>query len=124
MPILKHLFFRMFRKEAKAKMEVELAWSKKMRDMMAKGYSEKQVLGQIKERKRLNMLEQLKIEGGPFTDAEAVSKYLESPLEDPRKKQSRLKLELRFARESSTNLPESDQLFQVQIPCQVVKEGT
>ena len=75
---------------------------------MAKGYSEKQVLGQIKERKRLNMLEQLKIEGGPFTDAEAVSKYLESPLEDPRKKQSRLKLELRFAKESSINLPQSD----------------
>ena len=109
--ILKHLFFRTFRKEAEAKREVELAWSKKMRDMMAKGYSEKQVLGQIKERKRLNMLEQLKIEGGPFTDAEAVSKYLESPLENPRKKQSRHKLELRFARESSTNLPQSDQLF-------------
>ena len=66
------------------------------------------MLGQIKERKRLNMLEHLKIKGGPFTDAEAVSKYLESPLEDPRKKQSRLKLELRFARESSTNLPQSD----------------
>ena len=63
------------------------------------------MLGQIKERKRLNMLKQLKIDGGPFTDAEAVNKYLDSPLEDTKTKQSRLKLELRFARESSTNLP-------------------
>ena len=32
------MFIRSFRKEAELKREVELAWSEKMKDKMAKGY--------------------------------------------------------------------------------------
>ena len=107
--------FRTFKKEAEAKREVELAWSLKMKDKMKLGYSEKQIIGQIKERKRLDMMEALKINGGPFTDAGSVQNYLESVEVGDKEKQSRLKLELRFARESSTTLPQADQVFRIQV---------
>ena len=107
--------FRTFKKEAEAKREVELAWSLKMKDKMKLGYSEKQIIGQIKERKRLDMMEALKINGGPFTDAGSVQNYLESVEVGDKEKQSRLKLELKFARESSTTLPQADQVFRIQV---------
>lgn len=109
--------FRTFKKEAAAKREVELAWSEKMKEKIKQGYSEKQVVGQTKERKRLDMLEALKEAGGPFTDAAAVQAYLdlENVEMNAKKKQSRLKLELRFARESSTTLPQADPIFRIQV---------
>ena len=57
---------------------MELAWSLKMKDMIKLGYSEKKIIGQIKERKRQDMYETLKINGGPFTDADSVQNYSES----------------------------------------------
>ena len=95
--------FRTFKKEAEAMREAELAWSLKMKDKMKLVYSEKQIIGQIKERKRLDMMAALNI-NGPFTDAGSVQNYLESVEVGDKEKQSRLKLELRFARGSSTNL--------------------
>ena len=107
--------FRTFRKEAEAKREVELAWSLKMKEKMKLGYSEKQIIGQNKERKRLDMMEALKAADGPFTDAGSVQKYLDNDKIGNKEKQSRLKLELRFARESSTTLPQADQVFRIQV---------
>ena len=40
---------------------------------------------------------------------------MESPLVELKKKQTRLKMELRFARESSTSLPQSDPIFRIQV---------
>lgn len=107
--------FRTFKKEAEAKREVELTWSGKMKEKMKHGYSEKQILGQIKEKKRLDMMKNLKKVDGPFTDAGSVQKYLDNAEVGGKEKQSRLKLELRFARESSTTLPQADQVFRVQV---------
>ena len=82
---------------------------------MKLGYSEKQIIGQNKERKRLDMMEALKAADGPFTDAGSVQKYLDNDKIGDKEKQSRLKLELRFARESSTTLPQADQVFRIQV---------
>ena len=53
------------------------------------------------------MLDNLKASGGPFTDAEDVCKYMSEDMveHDPKVKQRRLKLEIQFARESTTLLP-------------------
>ena len=57
----------------------------------------------------------LKAADGPFTDAGSVQKYLDNDKIGEKEKQSRLKLELRFARESSTTLPQADQVFRIQV---------
>ena len=77
-----------FKKEAETKREVELAWSLKMKNKMKLGYSEKQIIGQIKERNRLDIMEALKINGLPFTDAGSVQNYLESVEVGDKEKQS------------------------------------
>ena len=107
--------FRTFKKEAEIKREVELEWLEKIKEKMKEGYSVKQVVGQVKERKRLDLLEALKVDGGPFTDATSVQEYLDNTEVDSKRKQSRLKMELRFARESSTTLPQADPIFRIQV---------
>ena len=52
--------------------------------------------------------------GGPFTDAGEVKLYLCQDIAQSGRKK-RMKLELQFARDSSTLLPKIDQLFRVQV---------
>ena len=86
-----------------------------MKEKFAKGADEKQIIAQRKEKKRLNMLECLKYQGGPFTNAEQVKEYLEKQDIDEKSKKDRMKKEIQFARESSTTLPKTDPLFKIQI---------
>ena len=72
-------------------------------------------MAQQKERKRLDMLDQLSAGGCPFTDAVQVQEYLAMPGLSEKEKQARLKKELQFARESSTTLPSVDPLFRIQV---------
>ena len=60
------------------------------------------------------MMEELKKNGGPFTDAQEVEQYLSHEV-DIKKMKKRMKLELQFARESSTLLPKVDPFFKVQV---------
>ena len=107
--------FRSFKKEVEAKRMLELKWQESMKQKFASGADEKQVVAQAKERKRLDMLEKLKVADGPFTDADMVKEYLENRDMTDKVKQSRLKLEVQFARESSTTLPSVDPLFKIQV---------
>ena len=62
------------------------------------------------------MLDKLKSCGGPFTDSEEVEKFLNDNKDlDNKAKQKRMKLEVQFARESTTLLPRVDPLFRIQI---------
>ena len=65
-------------------------------------------MAQQKERKRLDMLDQLNAGGGPFTDAVQAQEYLAMPGLSEKEKQVRLKKELLFAREICTTLPSVD----------------
>ena len=105
--------FRGFKAAAQAKREVELKWSKDTREKFEKGSEQKQEMAQRNERKRLNMLDKLKHSGGPFTDSGEVEKFLEDPDVDDKTKQQRMKLEVQFARESTTLLPKVDPLFRI-----------
>ena len=107
--------FRSFRKEAEKKREVSLKWSEKMKEKFAKGMDEKKVIGQTKERKRLEMLEEIKKFGGPFTNADQVQEFLNDASINDVDAKRRLKLELKFARDSSTSLPKSDPIFRIQV---------
>ena len=61
------------------------------------------------------MLEFLKHQGGPFTNAEQVNEYVQNKDIDEKSKKERMKKEVQFARESSKTLPKSDPLFKIQI---------
>ena len=61
-------------------------------------------MAQQKERKRLDMLDQL----NAFTDAVQAQEYLAMPGLSEKEKQVRLKKELLFAREICTTLPSVD----------------
>ena len=61
------------------------------------------------------MLESLKYQGGPFTNAEQVKEYLEKKDIGVKSKKERMKKEVQFARESSTTLPKTDPIFKIQV---------
>ena len=61
--------FRSYRKESEKKAEISLKWSKRMKEKSSKGLGEKMIIGEKKEGDRLAMLEQLKKDGGPFTNS-------------------------------------------------------
>ena len=61
-------------------------------------------MAQQKERKRLDLLDQL----NAFTDAVQAQEYLAMPGLSEKEKQVRLKKELQFAMEISTTLPSVD----------------
>ena len=107
--------FRSFKKAVEAKQRLELEWQQKTKEKFAAGAEEKQLVAQQKERKRLDMLDQLKAGGGPFTDADQVQEYLGKLGLSEKEKQARLKKELQFAREISTTLPSVDSLFRIQV---------
>ena len=108
--------FRKYREEAEKKAEVSLKWNKKMKEKFAKGQDEKRVSGEQNEGKRLKLLESLKKEGGPFTNVDEVKLFLEKVHEIGEKEaKRRLKDEMKFARDTSTNLPKSDAIFRIQV---------
>ena len=61
------------------------------------------------------MLETLKKDSGPFKNAEEVQIYLENPDPTDKEKQTRMKKEIKFARDSSATLPRTDPLFKIQV---------
>ncbi|KAI9548371.1 hypothetical protein NQZ68_010593 [Dissostichus eleginoides] len=107
--------FRGFKAAAQAKREVELNWSKLMKAKFESGADQKQEMAQRKERKRLDMLDTLKSRGGPFTDSGEVEKFLVDESLNNNAKLQRMKLEVQFARESTTLLPKVDPIFRIQV---------
>ena len=107
--------FRGFKAVVEKKKQLELQWKEKTKEKFAAGASEKQVVAQVKERKRLDILDSLKEQGGPFTDADQVQEYIDKVDITDKIKQVRMKKEIQFARESSTTLPSVDPLFKIQV---------
>ena len=84
-----------------------------MKERMKRGSDERRETALIQERKKLSMLEELKEGGGPFTSAEEVGAFLDDTTQDEKKKKKRMKLEIQYARDTSTLLPKVDPLFRI-----------
>ena len=85
-----------------------------MKERMNKGSDEKREEAMVYELKKIASLQKLKEQGGPFTSAEEVDTYL-SDLDETNKKekQKRMKLEISYARDTSTLLQKVDPLFKI-----------
>ena len=110
--------FRSYKMEMEDIKELKSMWSEKMKRNHEKGSDEKQELAKRKEERRLDILDFLKPNGGPFTDSSEVDTYLAR--EDVEEKAKRMKSEMAFARtfnslHSSTILPKNPPLFRIQI---------
>ena len=84
---------------------MELFWTRSMKERMNKGSDEKREEAMVYELKKIASLQKLKEQGGPFTSAEEVDAYL-GDLDDAnmKEKQKRMKLEISYARDTSTLL--------------------
>ena len=71
-----------------------------MKERMRNGSDEKRGEALVQERKRIVSLQKLKEQGGLFTSAEEVDAYLS----DKKEKQKMMKLEISYARDTSTLL--------------------
>ena len=107
--------FRSFKQQVEAKRNLEAQWNQKMSEKLKEDEEKRQEVALGKERKRLQMLEELKQENGPFTNAEQVEEFMAKEISE-NEKQARLKKEVKFARDSSTTLPKVDSLFKIQVP--------
>ena len=56
-----------------------MEWKERVHWKFAEGAGEGQLVAQAKERKKLDLLDPLKGDGGLFTDANQVQAYLERP---------------------------------------------
>ena len=107
--------FRSFQAETLARRELSLEWSEKMKEKFKAHADVKQINSLKMERKRLDKLDKLKKLGGPFTEAEEVEKFVIDPKIPEKTKKDQMKMELQFARDSSTTLPKVDPLFRVMV---------
>ena len=106
--------FRGYKEAAMAKRELELSWTASMKLRVKKGSDEKREAAMVQERKKLGSLEKLKEMGGPFTSADEVDAYLaDLGKNNMKEKQRRMKLEVQYARDTSTLLPKADPLFKI-----------
>ena len=83
--------------------------------MFKTDHEKKQEISLVKERKRLNLLEELKVNSGPFTNSDEVDNFLNDSMINDKDKQKRMKKEIQFARDSSTTLPKVSPLFKIWI---------
>ena len=86
-----------------------------MKEKFSKGLDEKMIISEKKEGDRFAMLEQLKKDGGPFTNSAQVMEFYNDSTLEEKVKVKCLKMEMKFARDSSTTLPKTDPLFHIQV---------
>ena len=86
--------FRNFRDQVQAKREKEVEWNTKMAAKMKAEAERKQEVALGQERKRLILLEKLKMEKGPFTNAEEVEEFLTSNVPE-KEKQMRKRVKIK-----------------------------
>ena len=78
---------------------------------MREGSDSKREIAMLQERKKLGLVEELKDSGGPFTSSEQVDSLQTMANLDERKRKTRMKLEIQYARDTSTLLPKVDPIF-------------
>ena len=86
-----------------------------MKEKFSKGMDEKRVIARQHKRKRLEMVEKLKEMKGLLTNADKVEIFLNDTKMSNELKAMRLKMEMRFASDSSTTLPKSDGIIRIQV---------
>ena len=79
--------YRSYHKKVEARRQLELKWNHKQEEKFKNDSDKKQEVALVKERKRLNLFEDLKERQIPFTNSDEVQQYIDNPLVDLKMKQ-------------------------------------
>ena len=80
-------------------------WSEQQEQLKAEGLTAKEAQHLLIETRKLNILEQIRAEGGPFTSFEEVETYLSDDNIDNDIKGKFMRREVKYARDSCVSLP-------------------
>ena len=104
--------FRSYADKVKDIKKVKSDWNDRQAILKAAGLSAKESVQLAKENRKLKILDSLKKDGGPFTDAEQIEVYMASDVSDE-VKQQRMKNEVTYARDSTRSIPAAGILFRI-----------
>ena len=92
--------------------EIKGEWSEHQKQLSALGLTNREAQKLNKEVKKLDDLNSLREKGGPFTSVEEVDAFLagDSPYKE---KQSRMRVEVRYARDTSVSFPRNHSVFRI-----------
>ena len=84
--------------------DIKYQWSERQKELQTIGLNEKEANLLKIENRKLNILDILKLKGGPFTSDEQVQKYLDNSKDLPKEKLCRMKNEVTYARGTCSSL--------------------
>ena len=105
--------FRDMKKNVKEVEKVKLAWTEKQKQLASLKLSKKETKAWVQEQRKLDILDELKEEGGPFACAEQVDEYLKCDKIPEEKKYWRMRNEVVFARDTCVSLPRKSPYFRI-----------
>ena len=92
---------------------IKVDWKERQLELQKIGLTKKEANNLHVENRKLNILEKLKQQGGPFTSSEQIDIYIKSKSDDNKKKVRRMRDEVTYARDTSKSLPKSSPLFKI-----------
>ena len=93
--------------------KIKCQWSERQKELQTYGLTKKEADLLKIENRKLNILDKLKSQGGPFTSDEQVQKYLDNSKDSTKEKLSRMKDEVTYARDTCSSLPKSNPIFRI-----------
>ena len=105
--------FRACSAKVNAIKKIKNEWKERQAELKEAGLSAKESAQLKKENRKLKILEELKAEGGPFTNAESIETYIARDDISEEEQQKRMKNEVTFARESTRSIPAAALLFRI-----------
>ena len=105
--------FRHLTKEASAIKMLKVSWSDRQQEMHKAALTIKEQKNWNVEQRKLDILDRLKAQNGPFTCTEEVDEYLISKKFSDNEKQKRMRDEITYARDTSQSLPRASPFFKI-----------
>ena len=105
--------YKDFKDAAKVVNNLVKDWKEKQMELQQSGLEKKEVESMACDRRKMGDLDWLKAEGGPFTKAEQVDKFVAKKDITEKEKQAQLYKEVRYARDSSLSLPKTSDIFKL-----------
>ena len=106
-------FRRMSNKTVQNIRVLKAQWSERQLTLKQAGLTSKEAQRLHVEVRKLNILEQLRNEGGPFTSTEEVDEYLQNADIAVDTKAKRMRKEVTYARDSCVSLPKTHKMFKI-----------
>ena len=92
--------------------DIKFNWTKRQLELQSLGLIKKEANLLHVENRKLNILEKLKKQGGPFSCEEEINAYLDSG-ENSKIILSRMKDEVTYARDTCSSLPKANKIFRI-----------